>query len=200
MTNDPIYKANIGGGELKITESRIIAELLLNNTDEKSWHQAIVVENILQHKSPAFAQRQSSLIRARLSLMKPDLWNLVKEGSKKISTDAVFAAAIKHSTLLADFLDLVVRSEFKVYSKALTKKHWTKYLANCHARDPNMPQWAESTESRLASSVWGILVEAAYLSDKKTKFLQPVQISTEVMNYLKKEQEEKVLRCIQVSL
>ena len=114
MTSDPIYKANIGGGELKITESRIIAELLLNNTDEKSWYQAIVIENILQHKSPAFAQRQFNLIRARLSLMKPDLWKLVKDGSKKIATDAVFAAAIKHSALLADFLDLVVgRSRYR---------------------------------------------------------------------------------------
>ena len=199
MTNDPIYKANIGGGELKITESRIIAELLLNNTDEKSWHQAIVVENILQHKSPAFAQRQSSLIRARLSLMKPELWNLIKECSKKTAPDAVFGAAIKHSALLADFLDLDVRAEFKMYSNALTKKHWAKYLSNCHARDPNMSQWAESTESRLASSIRGILVEAGYLSDKRKKCLQPVQISPEVMNYLKKEQEDKVLRCIQVS-
>ncbi|MBT5223353.1 MAG: DUF1819 family protein [Gammaproteobacteria bacterium] len=198
MTNDPIYKANIGGGELKVTESRIIAELLLNNTDDKTWHQAIVVENILQHKSPAFAQRQSSLIRSRLSLMKPELWELIKDGSKKTATDAVFAAAIKHSALLADFLDLVVRAEFKIYSNALTKKHWTKYLSDCHARDPNMPQWAESTESRLASSIWGILVEVGYLSDKRKKCLQPIQISPEVMNYLKKEQEEKILRCIQV--
>ena len=131
--------------------------------------------------------------------MKPELWELIKDGSKKTATDAVFAAAIKHSALLADFLDLVVRAEFKAYSKALSKKHWTKYLANCHARDPNMPQWAESTESRLAASVWGILIEVGYLSDKRKKYLQPVQISIEVMNYLKKEQEEKVLHCIQVS-
>jgi len=199
MTNKPIYKANIGGGELKITESRIIAGLLLDNTDDNSWYQAIVVENVLQHKSPAFAQRQSNLIRARLSLMKPELWNLVKEGSKKVATDAVFSAAIKHSTLLADFLDLVVRQEFKAYSKNLTKTHWKKYLADCHARDPNMPVWAESTETRLASSIWGILVEAGYLSDKRKKCLQPVQISPEVITYLKNEQEEKVLRCIQVS-
>jgi len=199
MTNKPIYKANIGGGELKITESRIIAGLLLDNADDKDWHQAIVVDNVLQHKSPAFAQRQSNLIRARLSLMKPELWNLIKEGSKKVATDAVFAAAIKHSPLLADFLDLVVREEFNAYGKALTKIHWKKYLAGCHARDPNMPKWAESTETRLASSIWGILVEAGYLSDKRKKCLQAVQISPEVINYLKNEQEEKVLRCIQVS-
>ncbi len=199
MTNKPIYKANIGGGELKITESRIIAELLLDNTSDKGWHQAIVVDNLLQHKSPAFAQRQSHLIRARLSLMKPELWSLVKDGSKKVTTDAVFASAIKHSPLLADFLDLVVREEFKAYGKNLTKTHWKKYLAGCHARDPNMPVWAESTESRLASSIWGILIEVGYLSDKRKKYLQPVQISPEVINYLNNEQEEKVLRCIQVS-
>jgi len=199
MTNEPIYKANIGGGELKITESRIIAGLLLDNTDAKGWHQAIVIDNVLQHKSPAFAQRQSNLIRARLSLMKPELWSLVKEASKKVTTDAVFAAAIKHSLLLADFLDLVAREEFNAYSEALTKTHWKKYLAGCHSRDPNMPIWAESTESRLASSIWGILVEVGYLSDKRKKYLQPVQISPEVMNYLNNEQEEKVLRCIQVS-
>jgi hypothetical protein len=194
------YTANIGGGELKITESRIIAELLLNNVDDKAWHETIVVNNILQHKSLGFALRQASLIRARLLLMKPELWQLVKDGSKKVATEAVFAAAIKHSPLLADFLDLVVREEFKIYSTALTKTHWKKYLVECSARDPYMPQWSVGTETRLASSVWGILAEVGYLSNKREKLLQAVSISPEVMNYLINEQEKTVLRCIQVSL
>ena len=195
----PRYKADIGGGELKVRESRIIADLLLKNTTKDDWHQAIVVNNILQHKSPEFAKRQANLLRARLTLMKPALWTMVAEGSKQTATHAVFAAAIKHSPLLGDFLDLVVKEEFKIYSKALTKTHWRSYLEGCHGRDPLMSYWSESTESRLASSVFGILTEVGYITDKRNKILQPVRISPDVINYLVAENETYVLRCIQVS-
>ena len=195
----PRYKADIGGGELKVRESRIIAGLLLKKTNAEEWRNAIVVKNILQHKSPEFAKRQANLLRARLTLMKPALWQMVMEGSKQTATNAVFAAAIKHSALLGDFLDLVIKEELKIYSKALTTTHWKNYLEGCHGRDPLMSYWSESTESRLASSIFGILTDVGYITDKRSKLLQTVQISPEVMNYLKAENETYVLRCIQVS-
>ena len=45
-----IYNAEISAGSLMVEESRIIAKLLLDKADEKAWHQAIIVKNILQKK------------------------------------------------------------------------------------------------------------------------------------------------------
>lgn len=194
------YKADIAGGALKLQESRIVAGLLLDGVTDAQWKDAIVVSNVLQKRSPGTAKRQASLMRVRLEAMKPDLWELVRDGSKAVATHAMFAAALKHSTLLGDFLDLMVRDQFRMFRQDLPRKLWSEFIDKCHDRDPNMPEWQESTANKLGDSVYRILAEVGYLLDSKKYILQPVRISGEVMAYLRDNEENYVLRCIQVSL
>ena len=192
------YKADIAGGSLKLPESRVIAGLLLDGVDEQAWHDAIVVQNVLQKRSPGTAKRQASLIRSRLATMGQDLWELVRDGSAPVATHAMLAAAIKHSTLLGDFLDLVVREQFRLFRPNLKRKLWSDFLDQCHGRDPHMPEWRGSTANKLGDSVFRILDEAGYLTDTRTMTLKPVRIAGEVLAYLRDHEEQYVLRCIQV--
>ena len=193
------YRADITAGSLKLPESRIIADLLLRVVDAQGWEQAIVTENVLQVRSPATAVRLGRLIRKRLELMEPDLWQLVRDGTGTVTTHAVLAAAVKHSPLLGDFLDLVVREHYRLFSTALSKKHWNDYLDECRGRDPDMPVWNESTRKRLGSSVFQILAQAGYIDSTRSKKLQTVHIASQVVRYLEKHNEHYVLRCIQVA-
>nr|3BHW_A Chain A, Uncharacterized protein [Paramagnetospirillum magneticum AMB-1]3BHW_B Chain B, Uncharacterized protein [Paramagnetospirillum magneticum AMB-1] len=197
---EPRYKADIGGGSLKLPESRIIAGLLLEGVTEDQWRHAIEVENVLQRRSPGTAKRQSSLMRNRLETMGPELWQMVRDGSTQVAIQAVFAAAIKHSTLLGDFLDLVVRDQFRMFRPDLPRKMWDQYLEQCRNRDPLMPVWQDSTANKLADCVYRILVEVGYITDSKTYRLKSVRISGEVMSYLRENNEQYVIRCIQVSI
>lgn len=192
------YKADITAGSLKVSESRLIADLLLRGVNPQGFEKAILEENPLQAKSPATTVRLGRLIRKRLELMKPDLWLLVRDGTQAVSTHAVLAAAVKHSPLLGDFLDLVVREQYRVFSEALSNKLWEEYLQGCRGRDPDMPVWNESTKMRLRSSVFQILAQAEYIENTRTKKLQTVHISSLVLRYLEKHHEDYVLRCIQV--
>ena len=193
------YKADITAGSLKVSESRIIADLLLKGVDETSWKEAILNENILQVKSPATAIRIGRLIRKRLELMKPDLWRLVRDGTGPVATHAVFAAAVKHSPLVGDFLDLLVREQYRLFNTVLSNKLWGDYLDDCRGRDPDMPIWNESTRKRLRSSVFQILAQAGYIENTRTKKLQTVHIASQVLQYLEKNNEHYVLHCIKVS-
>lgn len=193
------YRADITAGSLKLPESRIIADLLLRVVDAQGWEQAIVTENVLQVRSPATAVRLGRLIRKRLELMEPDLWRLIRDGTGTVTTHAVLAAAVKHSPLLGDFLDLVVREHYRLFSTALSKKHWNDYLDECRGRDPDMPVWNESTRKRLGSSVFQILAQAGYIDSTRSKKLQTVHIASQVVRYLEKHNEHYVLRCIQVA-
>lgn len=194
------YKADIAGGSLKLQESRIIAGLLIDGVSDADWRDAIEIENVLQKRSPGTAKRQASLIRVRLETMEADLWELVRDGSKAVATHALFAAAIKHSNLLGDFLDLIVRDQFRLFKQDLPRKLWPEFLEKCRDRDPHMPEWQESTANKLGDSVYRILAEVGYLMDNKNYVLQPVRISGEVMSYLRDNEEDYVLRCMQVSL
>ena len=98
------YKADNTAGALKLPESRLIADLLMRQVDAEGWGDAIVTNNVLRASNPATARRLTRLIRGRLETMGPDLWKLVWDGKGTVATHAVFAAAVKHSPLLGDFL------------------------------------------------------------------------------------------------
>jgi bacteriophage exclusion system BrxA-like protein len=195
-----IYKADITAGSLKVSESRIIADLLLNQINDEGWRDAIVRQNVLQARSAATAPRLATLIRGRLELMNGDLWRMVRDGSKDIATHAILAAAVKHSPLLGDFLDMVVREQYKIFGAALSKQLWEDYLIDCRGRDPEMPLWNVSTRDRLRSSVFQTLAQAGYIENTKTLRLQPVYIALPVIHYLQERNEAYVLRCIQVGV
>lgn len=192
------YKADITAGSLKVHESRIVADLLLKGVDEQGWKGALLKDNVLQARTAATTVRLSRLIRKRLALMKPALWRLVRDGTGAVATQAVLAAAVKHSPLLGDFLDLVVREQYRVFTKALSNKLWEDYLDDCRGRDPDMPVWKESTRKRLRSSVFQILAQAGYIENTRSKKLQTVHVASQVLRYLEKHHEHYVLRCIQV--
>jgi len=116
-----------------------------------------------------------------------------------VAVHAVLAAAIKHSHLLGDFLDLVVREQYHLFNPALSNRLWDDHLSDCRGRDPKMPEWNESTRRRLRSSVFRALAQAGFIESTKTLKLQPVRISHQVLRYLTNRNEEHALRCVQGS-
>ncbi|NKC15019.1 MAG: DUF1819 family protein [Gammaproteobacteria bacterium] len=193
------YTASITNGALKLTESRAVANLLLQGLDAQGWHDAIQTRNVLQARSPETAKRLTRLLRARLELMAPPLWKMVADGSALLATHACLAAAVKHSRLLGDFLDQVVREQYRLFRPALGHPLWAHYIEDCRSRDPAMSAWSESTVERLRSSVFQILAQVGYLENTRTLKLQCVFIAKEVLGYLREHDEQYVLRCIQVS-
>jgi hypothetical protein len=191
------YKADIAGGALKVYESRIVADLLLKGVTASEWRQAIEIENVLQKTSPNTARRQASLIRARLSTLTPAAWDLVREGSKPIATQVVFAAALAHSALLRDFLLVTVRDRFRSGNLALARTQWRAFVEGCRDRDPMMPVWAASTTDKLGDTALQILTEVGMLSEGAKPTLQPVYYQPEVLAYLNQPEFTEIVRAMQ---
>ncbi len=193
-----VYKANITAGALLVPESRKIADLMLRDVSADEWARAIEEENILQKLSASSAKRIANLIRSRLELMKPELWEMVRDGGAQKSTHAVFAAAIKHSRILGDYLDLVVREQFRRLEERLTPRLWEDFLRTCKQQDPAMSDFSLSTAKKMRNVVHNILSEVGYIRDSRSWELQKVEIDAEVLSYLENNDEHYVLECIQV--
>jgi hypothetical protein len=193
------YSADITAGSLKLPESRVIADLLLKETTGDDWHRAVVDRNVLQARNPASAIRVARLVRKRLELMRPALWRLVRDGSGAVATHAVLAAAVKHSALLGDFLDLVVREQYRVFATTLPKRLWEEYLHGCRERDPDMGLWNDSTRRKTGTVAYHVLEQAGYIENTRSLRLQAVHISDQVTRYLRDHDESYVLRCIEVT-
>ncbi|MCD4763071.1 MAG: DUF1819 family protein [Desulfobacterales bacterium] len=194
-----IYNGEIVAGSLLIRESRKIARLLLNNADSGEWHQAIVIENVLQKHRPDTAMRQARLIKNRLSLMTPKLWEIVDKGSMDIAVQAILAASIKHSRLLGDFMDKTLREYWRTFTKNISIKDWKDFLETCAQVDPKVDKWTDSTRSKLKQVVFRILAESKYIACTKSLRLLPVSIIPDIRKYLIENSEDYVLRCMEVT-
>ncbi|MCD6185273.1 MAG: DUF1819 family protein [Deltaproteobacteria bacterium] len=193
------YTGDIVAGSLLITESRKIAQLLLNKVNDDQWHQAIIVDNVLQKRSPIAAKRQAQLIKNRLTLMKPDLWELICKGNNDVSVQALLSAAIKYSRLVGDFLDQVVREHWRTFKPAISVKDWKYFIEICAQSDPHVLEWTESTYAKLKQVVFRILAESHYINSTRSGQIQPVIILPEIRKYLTSHSEWYVLRCMQAT-
>ena len=192
------YRSTMAASSLKVAASRIIADLLLQGVNAHDWRTELVEKNVLQIQSPETAVRLGQLLRARLELMQPALWEMVRDGSVPLATHACLAAAVKHSPLLGDFLDIAVREQYQLFRPTLSNPIWEHFIEDCRNRDPGMSDWSESTVARLRSTVFAILVQAGYVENARTLKLQTVHVPREVLNYLHEQDEKYVLRCIEV--
>lgn len=98
------YQAGIGNGSLMLNESRIIAKILLSNVERQELERLIREENVLQKRSLLTARKQAGLIKNRLQNVTPEIWEIIAESDIEKATQALLIAAVKHSSLLGDFL------------------------------------------------------------------------------------------------
>lgn len=196
LTNKPIFSGSLFGGALLIAESRKIAQLLINNVGKEEWDNQITKENLLQKKNLKFAKRQANLIRDRLILMKPELWQIVINGSYETTSQALLAAAIKHNRFIGDFLLRVVKEKRHTFTSQLTMKDWLLFFSECEQIDPSISEWTELTRKKLGNIIFRILFEAKYLDEKKR--IIPVFLANELRDFLIKNNENYILTCLEI--
>jgi len=166
---------------------------------DDEWKSVVIENNILQIKSAETNRVVSRLLKARLRTMDKDLWGMVRDGTQNLATQATFAAAIKHSRLLGDFMDVTIREQRALFAKRLEYRMWLDYISGCRGRDPDMPQWSDATINKLRSSVFSMLTEAGYLKDTRSLTMQNVFVDSQLSSYLSKRGETYVLRCMEVT-
>lgn len=193
-----IYTATISSTALRIRETRIVADLLLQGVSDDAWKDAVLQQNVLQMGRPVTIIRSSNIIRARLKPLGDGLWRMVRDGGRGLAVQAAFAGAVKHSRLLGDFMDITMREQRALFAKNLENRMWNEYIAGCRGRDPDMPHWSDATVAKLRSMVFAMLAEAEYLKDTRSLLLQSVFVDTELVDYLRDRGETYVLRCMQV--
>ena len=193
---DNKYNAELSAGSLLIPESRKVADLILQGADEATWQRFVKVDNGLQKRTPASAKRQTRLLRNRLGLASPELLHIIVSGSNEAVTQALLAAAIKHSRLLGDFMDTVIRQHLRVYETSLAATDWSRFLEECAKHAPEVEGWAQSTRKKLGQVVIRILAEAKYLANTRSMTFRPVSLVPEVRHCLERDGEHYALHCM----
>lgn len=191
-----VYNGAIASGALLAPESRKIARLLLAGADQNTIKDAILRGNILQKRSPQTAKTHESLIKKRLMLMDHDHWEMVVHGHAALVTQALMAAAIKHSHLIGDFMQSVVKEHWQTFQKSLFDSDWYYFMENCAQFDPRVDTWTDQTRAKLKQVVFRVLAESGYIDNTKSRLLQPVAIEPELRHYLTAHSEDYIICCM----
>ncbi len=190
------YDGGIVAGSLLVPESREIARLLLEGEDKNAWKDAIMKGNILQKRSPQTAKIQGSLIQKRLLLMNPPHWEMLVHGHSALATQAIMAAAIKHSHLIGDFMLSVVKEHWQTFQKSISNSDWHYFMEHCAQLDPRIDSWTDKTRAKLKQVVFRVLAEAGYINNTKSRLLQSVAIEPDLRQYLSTYSEAYILSCM----
>ena len=113
------YDSDLIGGSLMVRESRIIADLLLQQATAEQWQQAIQLENVLQKRTAASAQRNATAIRKRLERLEPDFWKALRDGDDELATQVAFCGALERNLLLVEFMETVLRDAYTSQAEQL---------------------------------------------------------------------------------
>ncbi len=127
------------------------------------------------------------------------VWRLIKEESVQTASQALMACAVKHSRLLGDFMDTVVRQHWQTFHRQIDAADWRRYLERCAQIDPGVEGWQPTTRYKLKQVVFRMLAEAGYIDNTRACRLLPVVLAPDIRDYLKEHGETYVLRCMEVT-
>jgi len=193
------YNSDLSGRSLLVRESRVIADLLLNNATDSEWHQAVNLDNRLQKRSPATAQRLARVLRKRLGRWAPSFWYALRDGDDELATQLAFAAALDRNLLLVEFMETVVRDAFVVRTEALARYQWLDFLEDRAFRDPSIADLAEISKKKIGQVVFRMLAEVGLLQSTRTCRLQHIVVRPEVNSLLNSSHRDRIRACLNVS-
>ena len=193
------YDSDLIGGSLQVRESRIVADLLLQDASPEQWHEVIQQQNRLQKRAPASAKRVAQAIRKRLERLDAPFWRAIRDGDDELATQVVFCSALERNLLLVEFIETVLKDAFVTRAGVLEPYHWNEFLDERIHRDSTITTWTESSRKKMAQVVYRMLAEVGLLKSTRNMKLQKLMIRSEVRVLLDDSYRYRIKACLEVS-
>lgn len=192
------YRGDIVAGSLLVSESRKIADLLIQGYAPDKIPDKTLEDNLLQKRSPVTAKRQARLILNRLSGLDREFWYLIRDGSHDQAAQILLCSALKHTRLLGDFIRLVIQPKIKTFQKEIAFQDWNDFFEQCLILDPEIGKWSEATRTKIRRVIFTVLVQAGIMDSAKSRRIQPFHLHREVRELLEKHDESYILKCLEI--
>ncbi len=178
------YIGDLVGGGLFLAESRIIAESLLKNLPDNKWKSQIIENNILQKKSGQTAIRYARTIRCRIEGQGERFITELLTACERAYIQMLMMSLLIHSPVLSDFMRLTLAEARRTYKPALPADAWSEFYDSKMRVYAELGDFSDSTIRKMGNNAIKALVDSGYLSDSRTKKIQPVYLMPEVKDWL----------------
>lgn len=183
-----------------ITESRVIAESLLKKLPEDEWKSLIVEQNVLQKRSGQTAIRYARTIRRRIEGLGDEFMADLLAASERTYIQMLVMSLLIHSPVVADFMQLTLVEARRTYKPFLTADAWSDFYDMRVRAYAELGNFSESTIKKMGNNVIKALVDSDYLSDSRTKKIQPVYLMPEVKDWLVRLRREDLINVMECTI
>ena len=163
------YTASFTAGALFREECKVLIPLLLAGDEEAIRNEK---ETGAQLRINARASRLRTIreVRNRFEATPKAVWERYTETSDKTEQALLLLfAALKTYTVLHDFQVEVVAPRWQRYNRELSKTDFLSFLYRKSEEHPEIDDWSQSTQEKLATVTIRMLAEAGLLQDGKLK-------------------------------
>ena len=193
------YLGDLIGSSLLITESRI-AESLLKKLPEDEWKSLIVEQNVLQKKSGQTAIRYARTIRWRIEGLGDEFMTDLLAASERAYIQMLMMSLLIHSPVVADFMRHTLAEARRTYKPALTADAWSEFYDTRVRAYAELGGFSDSTIKKMGNNAIKALVDSGYLSDSRTKKIQPVYLMPEVKDWLVRLGREDLIEVMECTI
>ena len=194
------YIGDLTGGALLVTESRIVAESLLQHLPDKEWRELIIEQNILQKRSPNTAIRYARAVRKRLQPLGEDFLQAVIDATEREYLQLLMTALLIQAPIVTDFMRQVVAENRRLYKPDIPVNAWDLFMDDRIRALPDLANLSDSTLKKTGTNTIRSLVESGYLSSNKERKLQPVYLLPETHNWLEKLGRKDLVEVMECTL
>lgn len=190
----PPYTAVLTREQFLFYETRTTARLLAEGLTEEEAVERIVSENLFQFPTEKTQRRMAKTCLARLHAMQDEqLIRAVATQPSDVAKQICLYAMMRQYRLVWEFMLTVIGAKYRSLDLSFGKKDVNEFFLRLQEQDDTVASWSEATLEKLKSVLLKLLVENEYLDNTKTDHLNPVLISTVLVNAIRADGMELAL-------
>ena len=182
------YNGSLTREQFMFKEMRIVAKLLSEGMSDDDVLKCVAEENLFQYPTEREIKSKCGACLKRLKCVEdmPVISQAIGFGTLGEAKQAVLISMMCQNQLVADFMICVIGDKYRNLDMTITRKDMNVFFQNLAQSNETVAGWSDNTIKKIKTVLRGCLAEAEYISDARSEVLQPVMISGEFEDELKR--------------
>jgi hypothetical protein len=162
------YSVSFVAGALLLQETIVIVPLLVNE-DEAAIQEEIEIGNLTGINAVSSRKRKISEIRKRFNAVPIEVWEAFLNADKSERLVLLYYVCLKTYSILQDFHIDILLNKWRRYDIEVSTSDFLNFLFQQADKHPEIFEWTELTQKKVASVAILMLKELGILKEKELK-------------------------------
>ncbi|GGJ91405.1 hypothetical protein GCM10007063_12570 [Lentibacillus kapialis] len=197
MVNNWKYSTTIKSRPLLYTETKKLADLILQGYNELKLKEQVINNNIFQVKSESRKRELASTILSRLNILDEYLTRCLIESDVETSKILVLYTIVRTDRLFYEFMDEILSEKLAFQDPVITDSDFNSFFESKRQQSNKVAGWKEYTFYKLKQVYIRILFESGLLLNQKgeRKVVIPI-INPDIIDHIKKHDDPRYINVL----